>query len=162
MTKSQADVAINGVSFRMTPPPIALPIELLYFNCVKSDLISNKLNWSTASENNNDYFSIEKTTDGINFHTISNVDGAGNSYSNINYEYEDYDISEGITYYRLKQTDFDGKYQHSPIISVDNRSNRVKMIVKVINLYGSEVDIKTSGVLILIYDDGSIKKIFNE
>jgi hypothetical protein len=62
----------------------------------------------------------------------------------------------------LKQTDYDGKSVSTPLISVDNRTNKTKIVLKVINLYGTEVDIKTRGILILIYDDGSIKKIFNE
>ena len=141
--------------------PVALPIELLYFKGIPREGV-NHLTWSTASENNNDYFTIEKTLDGVDYSILTRMNGAGNSFIKLDYEYTDTDVSNNILYYRLKQTDYDGKFKYSDLISVDNRSNRIKIVVKVINLYGSEVDIKTSGVLILIYDDGSIKKIFNE
>lgn len=89
------------------------------------------------------------------------INGAGTSTSQLYYEHTDYEVFEEISYYRLKQTDYDGNFIYSPIISVDNKNNKIKLVIKVINLYGTEVDIKTPGVLILIYDDGSIKKIFN-
>ena len=161
-TADQATVVIpNGTMFRFTPPSIALPIELLYFNADKYDRY-NHLTWSTLSEHNNDYFSIEKTSDGFIYYDISTINGNGNSNNQLYYEYDDYDVDENINYYRLKQTDFDGKFKYSDVISVDNSSNRLRIVVRIINLYGTEVDIKTKGVLILIYDDGSIKKIFNE
>jgi len=140
--------------------PVALPIELLYFEASENERY-NHLTWSTASENNNDYFNIEKTQDGVIFYNIVTVNGAGNSNYQIHYEYDDYELNDNICYYRLKQTDYDGKFKYHNIISVDNRF-KIRMVVKVINLYGTEVDIKTKGVLILVYDDGSVKKIINE
>lgn len=160
MTAAQANTAIpNGTMFRMSPPPIALPIELLYFRVTRNNN-NNQISWSTLTEHNNDYFNIEKTQDGVIYYNVATVDGGGTSTSQLYYEYEDYSSDE-ISYYRLKQTDHDGNYIYSPIISVDNSNNKIKLVIKVINLYGTEVDIKTSGVLILIYEDGSIKKIFN-
>jgi hypothetical protein len=141
-------------------PPVELPIELLYFEA-KANERYNHLTWSTASEDNNDYFNIEKTQDGVIFYNIATINGAGNSISQLFYEYDDYELSNDIVYYRLKQTDYDGKYKYHNLISVDNRF-KMRMVVRVINLYGSDVDINTKGVLILIYDDGSVKKIFNE
>ena len=162
LTAAQATTAIpNGTMFRMTPPPIALPIELLYFNIDKREGY-NHLTWSTASEHNNDYFNIEKTQDGVIYHNITTINGSGSSNNQSYYEYDDYDVDRNINYYRLKQTDFDGVFKYHDIISVDNSSNKIKIVVKVINLYGTEVDIDTKGVLILIYDDGSIKKLYNE
>ena len=141
-------------------PPVELPIELLYFEA-KANERYNHLTWSTASEDNNDYFNIEKTQDGVIFYNIATINGAGNSISQLFYEYDDYELSNDIVYYRLKQTDYDGKYKYHNLISVDNRF-KMRIVVRVINLYGSDVDINTKGVLILIYDDGSVKKIFNE
>ena len=162
LTAAQATTAIpNGTMFRMTPPPIALPIELLYFNVDKREGY-NHLTWSTSSEHNNDYFNIEKTQDGAIYYNISTINGSGSSNNQSYYEYDDYDVNSDINYYRLKQTDFDGVFKYHDIISVDNNSNKIRIIVRVINLYGTEVDIKTKGVLILIYDDGTIKKLFNE
>lgn len=162
MTQSGANTTIpNGTMFRMSPPPIALPIELLYFKVDKREGY-NHLTWSTSIEHNNDYFNIEKTQDGVIYYNISTINGMGNSNNQSYYEYDDYDVDRNVNYYRLKQTDFDGVIKYHDIISIDNRSNKIRIVVRVINLYGTEVDIKTKGVLILIYDDGSIKKIFNE
>ena len=161
MTYTAATTQIgNGTKYRFTPPAIALPIELLHFNVDKREGY-NHLTWSTASEHNNDYFNIEKTQDGVIYYNITTINGAGNSNNQSYYEYDDYDVDRNINYYRLKQTDFDGVFKYHDIISVDN-SNKIKIVVKVINLYGTEVDIDTKGVLILIYDDGSIKKLYNE
>lgn len=139
---------------------IVLPIELLYFKVNKFEGY-NHLTWSTSSEHNNYYFNIEKTQDGVTYHNMISINGAGNTNNQSYYEYDDYDVNNDINYYRLKQTDFDGVFKYHDIISVDN-SNKIKIVVRVINLYGTEVDIKTKGVLILIYDDGTINKLFNE
>lgn len=94
-----------------------LPIELLYFSAEHLDR-KVILYWSTASETNNDYFTLEKSKDGISFNPFSKVDGAGNSNSTLNYSAIDNNPLNGISYYRLKQTDFDGKYSYSNIVSV--------------------------------------------
>lgn len=75
------------------------------------------IEWTTATETNNDFFSIEKSADAINFEVLSIVDGAGNSYKNLHYLFFDKQPF-ATTYYRLKQTDYDGKYEYSAIISV--------------------------------------------
>lgn len=140
-------------------PPIDLPIELLYFVGKEHDRY-NHLTWSTASESNNDYYNIEKTIDGVYFENITKIQGAGTSNIQLFYEYDDYDLSNNICYYRLKQTDYDGKYKYHDMISVDN-TKKLRIIVKVVNLYGIEVDINTKGLLILVYSDGNYEKIFN-
>ena len=137
--------------------PVNLPIELIYFRGINEG-DANKLIWSTASENNNDYFTIEKTVDGKDFQIVSNIDGAGNSSNIINYQYVDRTFEHIINYYRLKQTDFDGKYDYSDIISIDNReSDRSISLLKIVDLMGREVDEKYKGMVILIYSDRSTK-----
>jgi hypothetical protein len=95
----------------------ALPIELVSFNgsCDGSD---SKLEWSTASETNNDYFTIEKSKDALIFEKVADVDGSGNSATLKTYEFNDLDAYEGISYYRLKQTDFDQNFKYSKLISI--------------------------------------------
>ena len=88
---------------------VALPIELLYFKLKYEDDVV-KLRWSTASEYNNDYFTIEKSYDGINYEVIKTVPGVGNSTHVIDYYEEDRLFTSSIVYYRLKQTDFDGQF----------------------------------------------------
>lgn len=91
----------------------SLPIELLYFDARKVDDIV-KLDWATASETNNDYFAVERSTNGKGFHQLGIVDGAGNSTAVNEYSYRDYQPYEQ-NYYRLSQHDFDGKVVESEI-----------------------------------------------
>jgi len=87
-----------------------LPIELLHFKPYYEDDIV-KMEWVTASENNNDYFTIEKSYDGINYEIVKTIDGAGNSTHQIFYYTEDRDIRKNtVIYYRLKQTDYNGDF----------------------------------------------------
>lgn len=95
-----------------------LPITLIDFNGRLTDNKTVALNWTTAVEINNNYFTIERSTDGENFEAIDQIDGAGNS--NITKSYSTFDLTpaQGINYYRLKQTDFDGGFEYSDIIAV--------------------------------------------
>ncbi|MFT4602919.1 MAG: hypothetical protein ACI857_003106 [Arenicella sp.] len=91
-----------------------LPIELLSFSGTPK-ISSVKLNWTTASEVDNDYFTIERSTQGKNWEILGTVDGAGNSSTKIDYKYSDEAPLIGNSYYRLKQTDFNGEYEYSKI-----------------------------------------------
>jgi hypothetical protein len=98
-----------------------LPAELLSFTAQCSEKATT-LYWSTAAEFNNDYFVVERSPDGTQWETVGKVQGAGNSSSVRNYEYvDDTPIpvgKGGEVYYRLKQTDYDGKFEYSPVTSV--------------------------------------------
>lgn len=113
-------------------PPFSLPIELISFTG-KAGKDGNHLEWTTASEINNDYFTLETSPDGINFNAIATIPGAGNSNQILNYSFFDNEnlaIESGdVIYYRLKQTDFDGKYSYSKVIAL-NRLNGTKLTVK--------------------------------
>jgi hypothetical protein len=93
-----------------------LPVELLSFtgDCNDGNV---KLNWSTASEINNDYFIIEKSNNLKDFTIIAKINGAGNSNNITNYAILDL-TNVDMTYYRLVQVDFDGKTEVFPIIAV--------------------------------------------
>lgn len=99
-----------------------LPIELFSFEVINLDGKSVKLNWQTASEINNDFFTIERSINGSNWEGIITLDGAGNSSSSLSYSTIDANPFLGISYYRLKQTDFDGQFSYSQIrsIQIDN------------------------------------------
>ncbi|MCX6296460.1 MAG: T9SS type A sorting domain-containing protein [Bacteroidetes bacterium] len=99
-----------------------LPIELLSFDAKSNQKVVD-LNWSTATETNSDYFTIEKTKDGSDFETVGTTDGAGNSTSVLNYATKDNSPFEGISYYRLKQTDFNGVFTYSDLKMVDFHSS---------------------------------------
>lgn len=103
---------------------ILLPIDLTYFTAEAEDDHVD-LKWQTASEQNNDFFTLERSTDLSDWEVISTIDGAGNSNSEINYNSIDTDPMPGVSYYRLKQTDFDGKYEYSPVRSVNFNTRKV-------------------------------------
>ncbi|MBI2279657.1 MAG: T9SS type A sorting domain-containing protein [Bacteroidetes bacterium] len=94
-----------------------LPIELLSFTAQQDENNQHvRLNWTTATEINNDFFTLERSLDAINFEQIKTRQGAGNSNSVIDYvDYDKHPYRGGITYYRLKQTDFDGAFSYSDV-----------------------------------------------
>ncbi len=97
-----------------------LPIELLDFTANYNGK-GVDINWSTAMELNNDYFTIEKSLDGQYFKPIAEVDSKGlngNSNAILNYKIIDNDVKSGIYYYRLTQTDFDKQFKKSQVVSV--------------------------------------------
>jgi hypothetical protein len=139
--------------------PVSLPIELLYFKG-KSNLNYNKLSWETATETNNDYFTLFRSVDGVYFKNVFTLKGAGNSVNNLYYEVVDRDFENAINYYFLRQTDYDAKWKDSEIISIDNRSDNSPTLIKVTNLLGQEVN-NEIGILLYHYSDGTIiKKIY--
>lgn len=110
-----------------------LPIELINFTLHQEDH-SVKVLWETASEINNDYFTVERSSDGINFNSICIVKGAGNSTRNIDYSIYDFLPLSGTFYYRLKQTDFDGKFSYSSIKSARSIQEKLSNTDKVISI----------------------------
>ena len=95
-----------------------LPITLASFN---GDLDNNQvsLTWTTATETNNDYFNLERSKDGQRFEVIGKIAGAGNSTTTQKYEFIDHTPMRGTNYYRLSQTDYDGKSASFDVVSVD-------------------------------------------
>jgi len=94
---------------------VPLPIELISFDAKANDQNNVELLWQTAAEINNDFFTIEKSKDAESWKEVSTIDGAGNSSEKLSYKSIDERPYSGISYYRLKQTDFDGKFTYSPI-----------------------------------------------
>ena len=146
-------VGTFGISVT-TPQP--LPVELLYFEGVKYSTF-NLLKWSTASEWNSLNFVLEHSIDGEKWTEITKIPAAGNSNELISYSYLDNVHSFNVNYYRLKQQDIDGKYEIYGPISIDN--TRSKMIVRHCNLLGQIVSENSTGIIIEVYDDGTMKKI---
>ncbi|MCK5846661.1 MAG: hypothetical protein KAG84_04425, partial [Bacteroidales bacterium] len=106
-----------------------LPIQLLSFTaqCQEQDVV---LNWSTASEENNAYFTLLRSEDMENFEEIAIITGAGNSNNIINYSYTDRNTVDGDFYYQLKQTDYDGKSEtFDPIHLNCTKGNEVDLNV---------------------------------
>ncbi|MBL0137147.1 MAG: T9SS type A sorting domain-containing protein [Bacteroidetes bacterium] len=111
-----------------------LPIELLMFD---ASVVPKGVQcvWKTASETNNDYFVIEKSANGITFETVGTVDGAGTTSELHSYSCLDKDPYKGLSYYRLKQVDFDGVYTYSEIVAV-----RIKGSLGDIHIYPNPVN----------------------
>ncbi len=94
-----------------------LPVNLLGFNAVKQGGVV-KLDWQTSEEVNNKYFDVEKSSDGIHFSKIGQVEGTNNSNQILKYSYIDPFLVNGISYYRLKQVDFNNDFSYSPLVSI--------------------------------------------
>jgi hypothetical protein len=106
-----------------------LPIELVSFAATPLNNQVN-LNWTTASETNNDYFTVESSNDAVNFKEVSRMSGAGNSNSMLTYSTVDTNPYSGVSYYRLKQVDYDGKFVYSNIEVVNlNSISEMNMVV---------------------------------
>ena len=95
-----------------------LPIDLIYFTAKPSENDHVKLEWATASEENNDYFTIERSENSIEWEVVTTLNGKGSDNQRNEYYSIDDRPYPGISYYRLKQTDFDGTFTYSPIKSV--------------------------------------------
>ena len=106
---------------------ISTSVELLDF-IGSVEETGNLLKWATASEENNDYFKLMRSTDGINFEEINRQDGAGNSQITLLYEYLDQTAPLGISYYRLDQVDWDGTETSSDIIALERTNQDLSSI----------------------------------
>lgn len=123
--------------------PIPLPVELSNFSSKKNDTRVD-LSWVTASERNNDYFLVQRSLDGGEWHNIIKVEGVGNSVSELYYSAQDTNPFEGIAYYRLAQYDFNGEYSYSDILSVNfNKQATVNLLPNPTN--GNNVNLELNG-----------------
>ncbi|MBI2270658.1 MAG: T9SS type A sorting domain-containing protein [Bacteroidetes bacterium] len=146
-----------------------LPIELLSFSVLPNGNTVD-VKWSTATEINNDYFTIERSSDMIGIESIATIDGAGNSNNTLNYSTVDKQPMTGTSYYRLRQTDFDGKYKYYNWVAVNFESEPGGLRFGVypnpadlntgftLNLTGAE---DNQQVLVVIYD-ASGREVFSK
>lgn len=111
-----------------------LPIELVYFKAHEFGG-GVRFEWETASELNNDFFTIEFSIDAVEFAELNIIEGAGTSTEPHNYRYTDFSSHAGIIYYRLKQTDYDGNFSYSETVPVvfaehhEARTEDIKFVV---------------------------------
>lgn len=128
----------------------ALPIEFVSF---KGNLDS--LWWVSASEFNNDYYTISHSKDGYTFNDIEYIDGLTYSIEPKRYSIKN---TEGQGYFKLSQTDVDGVKTELDIIFIQEEKQRI--LIKIVNMLGQQVETLTDGqVYLLIYSDGTIQKI---
>lgn len=129
-TKGEVDIRNSSSIFGSTTPcrtgpcdygvGSGLPIELLDFSANYSSCKQIELRWSTASEINNNYFTLETSLDGIVFSELAKLRGAGNSSKELHYDYR-YSVKNGNStrYFRLTQTDYDGAYEVFDVIALN-------------------------------------------
>lgn len=137
--------------------PTPLPVNLLFFNAqVANSKI--EINWATASELNNDYFIVERSANGENFLSIGEVKGNGTTNNRNDYKMIDTSPLNGKAYYRLKQTDYDGSFKYSKIITVTVESFSTTLEVYPNPSNGNEVTIELSDlkewemIPVVVYD----------
>ncbi len=107
------------ITFAGRNKDIPLPVELVDFDVkCNAEKKGFDISWTTESETNNDYFTVERSSDAISWVSAGIVKGSGNSSALKNYNFTDIEPCKEITYYRLKQTDFDGKYQYTDIVGI--------------------------------------------
>jgi hypothetical protein len=127
----QATVALSGLNlftFGSTTNINPLPVKLLSFtgNSIPK---GNALNWITASETNNQSFCIQRSANGNQFSPVATVNGHGNSTNLQYYSYIDSTVFNTVLYYRLKQTDDDGKYTYSSIIRIEPADRDIQEVI---------------------------------
>ena len=129
---SASQVTRTGLSgfslFATAQSSTPLPIELVSFTG-QAQPAGNLLQWTTASEVNNELFILESSHDGISFEEVVQIEGANNSSSLLDYEFFHHVQEAGVFYYRLKQRDFDGTMTSSEVIAVERElSGRTPMV----------------------------------
>ena len=133
------------VNFNTNP----LPVKLVEFDARSRDNTTVEVNWATASEKNNDFFTVERSADGKVFTEVTRMKGAGNSSTINNYTFTDDAPLSGTSYYRLKQTDFDGKNEtFAPVAVRINRGvvNNISIYPNPFqNSFTAEFDVETTG-----------------
>lgn len=135
---------------------VVLPVKWAHFDANSTEK-GNLLEWSTSSEVNNEGFEIERSIDGFaDFKKIGFVEGEGTSTTENHYEFLDFDQLGEVSYYRLKQIDFDGEYEYSHIVVVHNR-DRGKINFAP-NPFSTEIVLTSKSIDAI---EGSMLKLFN-
>jgi len=135
-----------------------LPIEMTLFN-VSFENETNVLRWECATELNNEFFSVEKSSDAVNFNSIGKINGAGTSLYTTRYSFVDKNVSS-VNYYRIKQVDFNGNYKNSDMVVIDNNRTISKNVIKTFDPTGREIsDVSNfQGIYIIQYDNGTYER----
>lgn len=145
---------------------ITLPVEFLHFDANLTDKKDVLLNWKTASERNNSHFIVERSKNGVDFEEIARVEGAGNSTDTNDYTHLDEKPYNGISYYRIKQVDFDGKSDYSEIriIKIDlgelvlyPNPTKDQLNIAFADILNGEVDLSIYNVSGQLMFDGKIQ-----
>ncbi len=145
------DFNINWIDFGT--PVSTLPVELLGFSATVIGH-SVELSWATATETNNDYFSIERSADAIFWNDIAHVSGAGNANQTQTYTKVDFEPLTGVSYYRLAQKDIDGAVNYSEVQAVKIESGSFGGLV-------AAYPNPTTGQITLVGENMSMVQVFD-
>jgi len=113
------------------------------------------LSWSTANDRSFDYFTIERSKDGVNFSSAVMIKGAGKISSLIDYTDIDYSPFSGISYYRLKETDYSGESYFSETVVVNYQVTKEGTLIPCTNKIPDESELKeieNKNVLVVMRD----------
>ena len=97
-----------------------MPVELSHFTA-RSISSSTHLTWATATETNNSHFEVQRSADGRKWEVLGEVKGAGTIQEPQQYEFTDDRPPVGLSYYRLRQVDYDGQYEYSPVVTANRK-----------------------------------------
>jgi len=120
---SVPDLPVFNTVWALASISSPLPVELISFTA-RPESKAVTLLWATASEDGNDFFEVERSTDGISFYPIGRVSGAGTTSSLHNYRFTDGDPVNGLAYYRLRQVDYDGQAGYSKVLPVEMKKGQ--------------------------------------
>ncbi len=136
---------------------VFLPVEFDDFSgSITSE--GNLLTWNTLSEKDASHYILERRQDNSNWIGLGRVDAVGNSSTNSNYHFVDRNPNRGMNYYRLLQFDIDGgSDQHETLVRIDNTAES-ETPIGIYNLLGQKISVKTKGVQIHVFADGSTKR----
>lgn len=156
---SDGSVTYPGFEIRIGQTGFSLPIELISFNAGYNGSYV-VIDWSVASQVNNDYYEIQRSIDVEDWELVTSIEGAGSSNTQIDYRAIDENPLLGVSYYRLSQTDYDGTTETFFPVSVIIEP-KIKELVKIFNIFGQEVNTDYNGMVIKLYRDGSVEKKLN-
>lgn len=126
---SDPSFAVNDVQITT---PGTLPVELTSFTA-HADGQQAVLEWTTASEHDNAYFSVEHSRDAFAFREVGRVSGTGNSQSLVPYEFKHGAPAWGMNFYRLRQVDLDGRYEYSSVVPLLVNADASPLVVAQMN-----------------------------
>ncbi len=123
----------SGYTLQINPTNVqlvkltTLPLRFISFNAVMDAANNVKLTWVTENEINTSHFDVERSTDGIRYEKIGVVTAA-NTGGTHTYTYTDALVKKGINYYRLRQTDRDGRFEYSTIRTIKNHTHDIILL----------------------------------
>lgn len=134
-------IGTHGLGMWKGKVPVALPVQFTYFSGVLKNN-SAQLKWTTAQENNNKGFELERSYDGLHYQKIAFVKGAGTTSISQSYMFTDKEIAQDNNYYRLRQLDFDGKATYSSIVLLRNTLSMNADVTVLGNPFTDHLDIR--------------------